>query len=161
MIRYTLATFAAVGIVCQFNATPVHAAGWGNLTGQFVYDGTPPKPKPIPTDKEPMCAKHQVKDETIVVGGDGGLANVVIFVSSKKPKVNPDLKKDLPKTVIIDNKGCRFEPHILPMEVSQTLEIHNSDPFSHNSNVSPLGQVGINPLLAEGAQATYKFTKEL
>lgn len=161
MIRYTFALLAASSMLWQLDASPALAAGWGNLKGQFICDGKLPPPKVIPTDKEPLCSKHQVVDETAVVGKDGGVANIVIFVSSKKVKVNPDLKKDLPDTVILDNKGCRFEPHILPMEVSQTLEIHNSDPFSHNSNVSPIGQNGINPLLTEGSMATYKFTKEL
>lgn len=161
MKRYTLALLIAAGAFWQVNASSALAAGWGNLSGQFIYDGKQPKDKPIDTGKEPLCSKHQVVDESLVVGKDGGLANVVIFVSSKKVKVNPGLKKELPEMVVLDNKGCRFEPHVLPMEVSQTLEIHNSDPFSHNSNVSPIGQVGINPLLAEGTQATYKFSKEL
>lgn len=162
MIRYTLTLLAAAGLIWQADASDAMAAGWGNLKGQFVCDGAAPNAKTIDTGKEPMCSKHQVVDETAVVNKKGGgIANVVIFVSSKKVKVNPDLKKDLPDTVILDNKGCRFEPHILPMEVSQTLEIHNSDPFSHNSNVSPIGQNGINPLLTQGSMATYKFTKEL
>lgn len=160
MIRYTFALLAAAGIVCQFNAAPAHAAGWGNLSGEFIYDGNPPPTKAIDTGKEPMCAKHQVVDERVTVNPKGhGLANVVIFVSSKKVKVNPDYKKDLKETVVLDNDGCRFTPHIVTMDVSQKLEIHNSDPFSHNSNLAPIGDNPMNPSLAPDSKADYKFAR--
>ena len=61
--------------------------------------------------------------------------------------------------VVYDNKGCRFEPHILPMLLSQTLVIKNSDPFSHNSNVTEVGGQGANPLIASGKEATYKYAR--
>lgn len=143
-------------------ADMTRAADWGNLKGQFIYDGTPPDPAPLQVDKEPACKKHQLVDESLVVNKENkGLANVVIFVSTKKNKlkVNPDLEKEKKDTAVLDNKDCRFSPHILAMEVSQTLEILNSDGFSHNSNVTVLGEEGINPLLGPGNKATYKFAK--
>lgn len=136
------------------------AADWGNLKGRFVYDGKAPMPKSIDTSKEAMCAKHKVVDETIVVGEDGGLANVVVFVSSPKVKVNPDYNSSAKETVALDNNGCRFEPHILPVRITQTLEIKNSDPFSHNSNVAPLGDTPENPLLSPDSVFEYHFHKQ-
>jgi plastocyanin len=153
---------ALVGSVSCGVAHVATAADWGDLKGQFIYDGTPPKPAPLQVDKEPACKKHQPFDESLVVNEKNkGLANVVIFVSTKKNKlkINPDLEKEKKDTAILDNKDCRFSPHILAMEVSQTLEILNSDGFSHNSNVTVLGEEGINPLLGPGNKATYKFAK--
>jgi hypothetical protein len=73
--------------------------------------------------------------------------------------VNASYRKSADKTVILDNKGCRFDPHILTVWTSQTLELHNSDPFSHNSNMAPLGNVPINPLLPANGAVKYNFAK--
>jgi len=88
-----------------------------------------------------------------------GIKDIVIYVSSKKVKVHPDYEKDAKGTVVMDNKHCRFEPHIAVLRVSQTLELHNSDPFSHNSNLAPLGDVPANPLIAQDGMVTYNFHK--
>lgn len=137
------------------------AADWGTLKGRFVYDGTPPKPQAIDTGKEPACAKHKVVVEELVVNPENhGIANVVIFVSTKKVKEHPDYKKTANDTVAIDNNGCRFEPHIVPLRLTQSLAIKNSDPFSHNSNLAPLGDRSENPVLTPDSEYKYgKFKK--
>jgi len=131
-------------------------AQWGSLKGQFIYDGKAPQPKALDTAKEPLCVAHKLTDEGLIVGGDGGIKNVVIYVRTKDVKVNPSLASP-PAQVDLNNKDCRFEPHILPMLVSQTLKVKNADPFSHNSNVTEVGGNGANPLIAAGAEASYKY----
>ncbi len=59
----------------------------------------------------------------------------------------------------MDNKHCRFQPHVVAMRVSQTLELHNSDPFSHNSNLAPFGDEPANPLISEGSEYKHHFNK--
>jgi plastocyanin len=140
---------------------PAGAADWGNLKGRFIYDGDPPKQQSIDTSKEPICSKHKVVIEDLVVNPDNhGLANVVVFVSSKKVTENPEYKSTASDEVTIDNNGCRFEPHIVTMRVSQTLVIKNSDPFSHNSNLAPLGDEATNPVLTPDSSKPYKFHKQ-
>ena len=131
---------------------------WGNLKGKFVFDGKAPDPKKLDTSKEALCVPHNPTDEALVVAPDGGIKDVVIFVRTKGVKVNPSLEKPADK-VEIDNKNCRFEPHILPLLISQTLVVKNSDPFSHNSNVTEVGGQGANPLIAPGKEATYKYAR--
>ncbi|HVX15534.1 MAG TPA: hypothetical protein VHC22_30380 [Pirellulales bacterium] len=151
---------AVVSLAFGWGIEAANGEEWGTLKGRFVYDGEPPKEQAIPTDKEPMCAKHKVVNEELVVNRENhGLKNVVVFVSSKKVKEHPDYKKSAGDKVTIDNNGCRFEPHIVAMTLSQTLEIKNSDPFSHNSNLAPLGDEGINPVLTQDATYDYKFHK--
>jgi len=132
---------------------PVLAAGWGSLSGQFLYDGKPPVPKPITITKDADCfAGKKLFDESLVVSKEGGVANVVIYVRSRKIKVHPSYKKTADAKITIDNSGGRFAPHILPIRLSQTLIIHNADMCSHNSNLSPLGDTAINPLLSMGGE---------
>jgi plastocyanin len=150
----------ALGAAVTFLSVGAATAQWGTLKGRFVYDGKAPAPEKIDTGKEPACAKHAVVYEELVVGADGGLANVVIYVSSKDVKVHPDYEKTAKDTVRYDNKHCRFAPHVMAVRISQTLELHNSDGFAHNSNLSPIRDVAINPLLSPDAKTDYKFERE-
>ena len=134
---------------------------WGNLTGKFVYDGPEPTPARLAITKdEQVCGKHNLVDESLMVGPDKGLQNVVIFLTDKKAPVHPDYEATAKDTVKFDNHHCRFEPHILAMRSSQTLEIHNSDPLSHNSNLTPLGGGNFNQLISENNAVTYQFSKQ-
>ena len=134
---------------------------WGNLTGRFVYDGPDPMPARLAITKdEQVCGKHNLVDESLLVGADKGLKNVVIFLADKKAVVHPDYEATANDMVKFDNEHCRFEPHILPLRTSQTLEIHNSDPLSHNSNLTPLGDSPFNPLISEKNAVNYHFKKQ-
>jgi plastocyanin len=160
MTRSSMILAALAALLTGGTSQSARAADWGNLKGRFVYDGKAPTPKTIDTGKEPICAKHNVVDETVLVGKDGGLANVVVYVTTKDVKVNPEYESSAKDKVVLDNNGCRFQPHILPMRVTQTLEIKNSDPFSHNSNIAPIGEEPKNPLLSTDASLEYHFHKQ-
>jgi plastocyanin len=61
-----------------------------------------------------------------------GPANAVqgAFVTVKKGLEGR--KFDLPKTpVVLDQRGCRFEPHVVGVQVGQDLVFRNSDPHNH------------------------------
>ncbi len=146
-------------------AVATNAADWGTVKGKFTYDGTAPKQLPIANIKAPFCAKQApVVEELIVNPDNNGIANVVVYLylkrGAKPPKAHPDYAATAKDEVLLDNKNCRFEPHILLLRTSQTLLIKNSDPEAHNAainttarknpaqnNVIPVGQT---------AKATFK-----
>ena len=112
------------------------AAEWGDLTGRFIYDGKAPAPKSIKVTKDPeVCSKHKLVEEQLVVGPQGELANIIVFLRTAKPTVHPDLK-DAKGDVVLDNLNCRFEPHVALLQTSQALVIKNSDPTGHNTNIT-------------------------
>lgn len=138
--------------------TSAAQAQWGGLKGKIVYDGKAPAPAKIVASKDPeVCGKFPLVDETLLVDENGGVKNVVVYVRDKGVKVHPDADKG--GRIELDNKDCRFEPHVVTMSLSQTLVLKNSDPIAHNSNMSPLGGQAINPLLAAGGSVDYKFSK--
>ena len=50
---------------------------WGDLVGRFLYDGKAPERKKLKVDKDvDCCGKFDIRDESLAVGADGGLANV-------------------------------------------------------------------------------------
>lgn len=136
------------------------AAEWGDLKGRFVYDGEPPQPKPIMVTKDvEHFGNLNLVDESLVVGPDGGVANVIVYVRTPRVEVHPDYEASAGDEVVLDNHGGRFEPRIVPIRLSQTLLVKNSDPCPHNSNIQPLGDVGVNPLLPAAGTIEHKFNR--
>ena len=126
---------------------------WGTLSGRFVVKGELPKPAAIDANKDPeVCGKVPLFDETVVVDKDGGLANIMIYLAKKPAMIHPDYKKTAKDKVVLDNKGCRFEPHTLVMRAGQTLVIKNSDAIGHNSNVAFSVNSPTNPLIPSGQE---------
>ncbi len=161
MLRLTSVVLFLIAVLVL--SSPLPAADWGSLTGKFVYDGTPPAPDPIVVNKDiAVFGKLNLVDESLVVGKDGGIANIVIYVRTRGIDVHPDLEKNTPAMVTFDNKGGRFRPRILPVWLEkQKVLLHNSDPVSHNSNVQPLGDEGANPLLpASGGSHMHTFNRQ-
>ena len=125
----------AIGLV----ATHVNATEWGSIKGKFVYDGTVPTPKKLTlTMNAEVCKQHHPVDETLLVDASGGLANVIVFIRVKrgvKLEVHPNYEATANDKIELDNKFCRFAPHVEMIRTSQTLVLKNSDPVSHNAKM--------------------------
>jgi len=108
---------------------------WGTaLSGKVTAPGTPLKVEWVKMDADPKCVElHQnqpVKRDDLVVGGDGGVKNVFVFVKAGlKPEQIPAALHE-PK--VLDQKGCLYEPKVMGLRVGQPLKIRNSDMTSHN-----------------------------
>ncbi|MCG8584915.1 MAG: hypothetical protein MI757_09410 [Pirellulales bacterium] len=142
------------------------AAEWGTLKGRFVLDGKAPAPAKlaIAKDKEACCADGCPTDDSLLVGPDGGLANVVIYVRTKKGDkiaVHPDYVKDADAKLVLDNKNCVFVPHVSTIRTGQTLVLKNSDAVAHNTNIQPIkpGNTPSNVTIPAGGSAEYKFNE--
>jgi hypothetical protein len=142
-------------------------AEFGDLVGQIVYDGEAPAPAAINITKDQdFCGPHMLVNEELLVDPETkGISNVVLFINSKvdAKAIHPDVAKaaDEAAKLMLDNKNCRFEPHVIPIWFEkQELELHNSDAIGHNSNLAPIGDKAVNPLLAKDASLMYKFKKK-
>jgi len=134
-------------------AATIFAQDGATLKGKFIFDGDPPAPKAIDCKKEPACCQMKLFDESLVVGKNKELANVVVWVRSKGLKVPADLAAAHKQPVLLDNKGCRFQPRIVGLMKGQKLKIGNADPVGHNSNVT--GQ-GFNPIIPVNSNAEFE-----
>ena len=156
----SLICLAAVVTASALWGSTAFAQQWGTLKGKFVFDGPAPAPVALRIDKDPECCKVKHNDESLVVASDGGLANVVLYLRTPKPAVHPDYEKTAKDSVVIDNKTCHFEPHVVALRLTQTLLIKNSDSCGHNTNVAPLGDTAINPLLPPAGDFTHTFRRQ-
>lgn len=154
---------AAVAGVCLLSATSVQAQQWGSLKGRLVYDGAPPKAIPISVTKDvEFCGKFGLVDEELTVNPDNaGLANVVIWIYVKagdaQPAAHPSFDEAKGARIKIDNKMCRFEPHVVTLRAGQSLEIHNSDAVGHNTKIDTFVNPPINYTVPSGQKIEQKY----
>lgn len=133
----------------------VKAAGEGTITGTVKLNGTAPHMKGIDMSKDPYCAaqhKDTAKLENVVVGANGGLQNVVLYLSeglsggaaSAVPSQEPEF----------DQKGCMYTPHVMAVDVNQKFKVVTSDQTTHNIHPLPApgtGNIGWNKSQPPGA----------
>jgi len=142
-------------------AAQASAADWGSLKGKFVVDGSVGDPTPINANKDPeTCSKHPLVDESVVVGEGNALANAVVFIYTRKAlDVHPDYEASAKVAVKLDNKGCRFDPHVLAVRTGQPLAVHNSDPIGHNTNAAFVVNPQFNQIISTGVPVNLTLTK--
>jgi plastocyanin len=108
---------------------PVDPATAGTITGTIAFQGSAPAPQPIKMASDPNCPQQGGVTETIVVGSNGALKNVFVYVKDGLG----NLRFPAPASpVVLDQKGCRYVPHVLGVQVGQPMQIVSSDPTLHN-----------------------------
>lgn len=102
------------------------------LTGKVHLEGTPPPQEKIKMDADPVCQMQHSSDvfaERWVVNGNGTLRNVLIYI---KEGLGDKTFPAPSEPVVLDQKGCQYHPHVMGIQVGQTLKIVNSDDTLHN-----------------------------
>ncbi len=131
----------------------VSTIAFADITGNVKLEGDAPEMKEIAMDADQACAAQHadpVVDPTIVVGEKGILKNVIVSIKAADPAaLGGEASKD---PVVLDQKGCMYEPHVLSMTIGQDLVVKNSDAFLHNvhslATINPVfnfGQPNVDP----------------
>ncbi|MGC2298020.1 MAG: carboxypeptidase regulatory-like domain-containing protein [Acidobacteriaceae bacterium] len=107
----------------------------GAIEGTVHYSKTPPKPVEIDMNQDPACTLGPtLYSEQYVVSNGGGFANVFIYV---KDGLGNKVYAAPATPVGIDQKGCRYIPHVVGVMVGQPVQFTNSDPTMHNVHMVP------------------------
>ena len=111
-------------------ANPVDQATAGSVAGRIVLQGTPPAGEPINMASDPYCeSQAKASTEDYVTGAGGTLGNVFVYVKDGLG----NLRFPVPvQPIVLDQKGCHYVPHVLGVQVGQSIEILNSDNTLHN-----------------------------
>lgn len=113
-------------------AAPVDPATLTSVTGTVHFSGVVPKATKIDMSMDPGC-RGENQTETYVVN-DGGFANVLVYI---KEGLKPLRQNVLTSLVTIDQKGCRYIPHVAATTVNLPVRFTNSDTATHNIHPSP------------------------
>ncbi|MGC1783064.1 MAG: carboxypeptidase regulatory-like domain-containing protein [Acidobacteriaceae bacterium] len=109
----------------------------GAIVGTIRFTGKAPKPILIDMAQDPACslAKTPNYTEQYVVH-DGKMANVFVYI---KDGLGNRVYMPTKTPVVLDQKGCRYIPHVIGVMAGQPVEFRNSDPTMHNVHIVPPG----------------------
>jgi plastocyanin len=142
------------------SAAAATSAGAAGIKGLVKFEGTAPQAKPISMIADPSCAKLHpglVPAAEVVTDSRGGLQNVLVFIAdglgdrSFDPPTGP---------VVISQKGCLYQPHVLAVQANQPIEVVNEDPTSHNIHPKPANNREWNKAELPGARMEETFARE-
>lgn len=133
----------------------------GNLTGKVTFEGNPPPQESIKMDADPVCQMQhsaEVFTEKVVINKNGTLKNVLVYVKEGLG----DKKFDVPtEPVVLNQQGCQYRPHVMGIQVGQTLKVVNSDDTLHNVHAKTKEDSLFNLAMPfKGLELEQKFDKD-
>ncbi len=98
----------------------------GEVKGSVVVVGKIPAMEDLKRNSDAFCAKKQMKDESVIAGKKGELANVIVHINGL-PATPPPAEK-----ATLAQEDCMYRPRVQGVVEGQKLEIRNGDPVLHN-----------------------------
>jgi hypothetical protein len=95
----------------------------GEVRGAVRFEGAPPPARRLAVTKDQRTCGEEVPDESLLVA-DGRLANVIVTVRGAPAAP--------PSRASLDQRRCRFVPHVQVVPVGSTLDLLNGDPLLHS-----------------------------
>lgn len=119
-------------VVAQSGYQVVSVTNGGTISGTVKWAGPQPHALTFPVTKDPQICdpeSHKRVDlERLIIGPDGGVANTVVFLKN----IDRGRALDLPQQRrFLDQKHCRYEPHILLVPKDTALQMKSSDATLH------------------------------
>lgn len=106
----------------------------GSIRGQVRLTGSASDIS-VPTGKDDKICGPSVTLSKLTTGRRGGIKNAVVYIE----KIEEGKSFDKGRKYLLDQKDCRYKPHVMVLPFGSPLEIVNSDPVLHNVHVSELG----------------------
>lgn len=118
--------------VAQSQYQVIKVADGGTIAGVVKWSGPAPRSLTFPVTKDPqICdpeSRKHVDLDRLVIGPEDGVANTVVFLSG----ITRGKAMDLPEPRrFLDQKQCRYEPHILLVPQNEDLRMKSSDATLH------------------------------
>jgi len=109
----------------------------GTIAGTVKWSGAVPKLAALAINKDTEVCDPQGEKrrdlERLIVGANGGVANTVVFLKN----ISRGKAMDLPETrQVLNQKTCRYEPHVMLVPSQGTVHLRSSDPVLHTVHMS-------------------------
>lgn len=109
----------------------------GTIAGTVKWTGPVPKIPSSVINKDPEICDPQAQKkrdlERLIIASGGGVANTVVFLKD----ISKGKAMDLPEgRQFLNQKSCRYEPHVLLVPGNGTLQLKSSDPILHTVHMS-------------------------
>jgi plastocyanin len=120
----------------------------GTVSGTVSLLGKAPTPARIDMSLDPACGSgggDNYSEQYVV--HDGRLANVYLYIKSGPPMVTASVSSN---RAVIDQKGCRYVPHVIAIQRGDFVEFRNSDMTMHTVHIIPANANGKQLDVAQG-----------
>jgi len=129
--------FVALMSAAQSTYQVIAVTNGGTIKGSVKWQGPLPRLIPSLINKDPEICDPQGEKrrdlERLMVGTSSGVANTVVYLSN----ISKGKAMDLPEPRrSLNQKSCRYEPHILLVPLQGNLQIKSSDATLHTVHMS-------------------------
>jgi len=109
--------------------TTMNVEKGGAIRGIVNFSGAVPETRTIVVTDDTNACGGSVQIHDLEIASHGGLANAVVSLTD----ITSGAVLEAPTSpAALDQRGCRFTPHVVLAGVDQVVEILNSDPVAHN-----------------------------
>jgi plastocyanin len=113
-------------------------SGTGTIVGRVTFQGRAWKQYRLDiTTTDGFCVNAHgaggMMSEDFLVGADGALQNVVVYVKKGLETQSFDPPSE---PVVLDQRGCQYIPHVAVLQHGQTLIVKSSDNTNHNVHMA-------------------------
>lgn len=154
---FTLRTFLCLSILVFLGHS--FSAEAADLRGQVKLDG--PVPEQERMTIEPKKGIHSTEgcgslvkvSQRLLVDPSGGIKNAVVWLDLSGPEGKGP-------SVLVDQRQCVFEPHVIAVPAGQEIAIRNSDSAIHNVRIFKEGKPSMlmhQWQKADGADIRWRF----
>lgn len=127
----------------------------GSVSGTIAFKGAAPKPPMLDMSQDPACPPEPQPSEALAAK-NGKLPNVFVYVKDGLP---PGSFPAPVEPAVLDQKGCRYIPHVLGVMTGQQFKVLNSDIAQHNVHPMPASNPQWNESqMPSGKPITKSFT---
>lgn len=132
----------------------------GTIRGTVKWQGPLPHLPALEINKDPQVCdplgqKHRDL-ERLVVSPSSGVANTVVFLRDIKAGKPMDLPLE---RRFLNQKNCRYEPHILLVPLEAILTVRSSDPLLHTVHMSGSADYNL-PFTTAGQEISRPMNRE-
>lgn len=109
----------------------------GSVTGTVKWSGARPQPVTLPITKDPTVCDingNKTRDlERIIIAPDGAVENTVVYLKD----ITKGKAMDMPAAErTLDQKNCKYVPHVLLVPKGGEFGMTSSDPVLHNVHMT-------------------------
>lgn len=115
------------------------AAAGGSVTGKITFKGTPPPaPAAVKVAANPeKCGTEQIPE--VLIGPDGAVHWAVVRIVEAK-----GAWPAAAESPVLDQRGCKFAPHVVVVPAGKPLKVLNNDGILHNVHTFPQKNAALN-----------------
>ncbi len=119
---------------------PIEVVDGGTVRGAVRYTGEVPAARSVPVTGDTAVCGSMRQVQRVRVGPAAGLADAVVSLTDIRrgaafaPEAPPEL----------DQRGCRFTPHVLVVSAGGTVRVRNGDPVTHNIHTAAFDNRAVN-----------------